>query len=70
MAWVTVTPKTTSNNQTVDVSIEGLASDVYMSDGRAASAALTTIATQAATLNTNIIALTAAINAITPSAAS
>ena len=60
MAWVSGIFKDASGNA---YSIEGQASDVYLSDGRAASAALTSIATQAATLNTNITSLTTAVNA-------
>lgn len=64
MAWESVTAKDTAGNS---YSIEGQASDVYLSDGRTAAAALTSIASQAATLATNIQALTAAVAALTPS---
>lgn len=61
MAWVTVNAKDAAGNP---VSIAGQASDVLLSDGRTAAAVLTSIAAQAAALNTNIQTLTTTIDSI------
>ena len=58
MAWETVTAKNAAGDS---FSIEGLASDVYLSDGRTASDALTSIASQASVLSSNQTALTTAV---------
>ncbi len=61
MAWVTVNAKDAAGNL---ISIKGQASDVLLSDDRTAEAVLTTIAAQAAALNTNIQTLTTTIDSI------